>query len=98
MGKVISLGIQKGGCGKTTTTAMVSYQLASRGYKVLAVDFDSQGNLTQFLSQRDPYDFVHKTVFEACKERNPRPYIVPISDNLHCFQQKTSFLNSQAGY
>ncbi|RPK20096.1 MULTISPECIES: ParA family protein [Paenibacillus] len=83
MGKVISLGIQKGGCGKTTTTAMVSYQLASRGYKVLAVDFDSQGNLTQFLSQRDPYDFVHKTVFEACKERNPRPYIVPISDNLH---------------
>ncbi len=83
MGKIISLGIQKGGCGKTTTTAMVSHQLSTRGYKVLAVDFDSQGNLTQFLSQRDPYDFVHKTVFEACKERNPRPYIVEITDNLH---------------
>lgn len=62
---------------------MVSHQLSIRGYKVLAVDFDSQGNLTQFLSQRDPYEFVHKTAFEACKDRDPRGYIVPINDKLH---------------
>jgi ATPases involved in chromosome partitioning len=83
VGKVISFGIQKGGCGKTTCTGMTSYLLAKRGYKVLAVDFDSQGNLTQFLTQKDPYDFVHKTAFEACKERDPRPYIYQISEKLH---------------
>lgn len=83
MGKIISLGIQKGGCGKTTTTAMIASILSRRGSKVLAVDFDSQGNLTQMLTQRDPYDFVHKTSFEACKEQDPRPYIVPVNENLH---------------
>lgn len=83
MGKVISFGIQKGGAGKTTTTAMTAYHLTKKGYKVLAVDFDSQGNLTHFLSQRDPYDFLHRTVFEACKERDPRPYIVELNDKLH---------------
>lgn len=81
--RTISFGIQKGGCGKTTTTGMLSIILSKRGYKVLAVDFDSQGNLTQFLTQRDPYDFVHKTAFEACKERDPRPYIHQITDTLH---------------
>lgn len=83
MGKIISLGIQKGGCGKTTTTGMISHILARRGFKVLAVDFDSQGNLTQFLTQQDPYDFVHKTSFQACKDRDPRPYIHQITDKLH---------------
>lgn len=83
MGKIISLGIQKGGCGKTTCTAMLATLLSRRGFKVLAVDFDSQGNLTQFLSQRSPYDFAHRTTFQAVKEQNPRPYIVELSDNLH---------------
>lgn len=82
MGKIISMGIQKGGSGKTTTTGMVCTILARKGYRVLAVDFDSQGNLTQLLSQRSPYDFVHRTAFEACKDMDPRPYITNISDNL----------------
>lgn len=49
MGVIISFGIQKGGVGKSTTTGISSY-LLSKEYKVLAVDFDSQGNLTQFLT------------------------------------------------
>jgi chromosome partitioning protein len=79
---VISYAIQKGGVGKTTTTALTSY-LLSKEAKVLAIDFDSQGNLTYFLTQRNIYDFTNKTIFQALKEKNPRPYIYNITDNLH---------------
>ena len=82
MGVIISFGIQKGGVGKSTTTGISSY-LLSKEYKVLAVDFDSQGNLTQFLTQKNIYDFTHKTVLEALKKKNPTPYIYKITDSLH---------------
>jgi len=82
MGIVISIGLQKGGVGKTTTTAIAAH-LLSKNSKVLAIDFDPQGNLTQFLTQRNIYDFSNSTIFEACKARNPRPQIVRITDNLH---------------
>lgn len=51
--------------------------------KILAVDFDSQGNLTQFLTQRNIYDFTQRTVLEAVTEKNPLPYIYEINDNLY---------------
>ncbi|MFD1678268.1 ParA family protein [Alicyclobacillus fodiniaquatilis] len=82
MGITISFGLQKGGVGKTTTTAVTSW-LLSQHQKVLAVDFDSQGNLTQFLTRRNIYDFTNNTVLEAVKERNPEPYIYQITDRLH---------------
>jgi len=78
----ISFGIQKGGVGKSTTAGITAF-LLSKDYKVLAVDFDSQGNLTQLLTQRNIYDFSSKTVLEACKEKNPEPYIIELTDSLH---------------
>ncbi|WP_245699913.1 ParA family protein [Paenibacillus glacialis] len=82
MGITISFGIQKGGAGKTTTTAITAFLLDKAGKKVLAVDFDSQGNLTQFLTQRNIYDFTKRTVLEALKEQNVEPYIHHVSENL----------------
>ena len=43
---VMSFCNQKGGVGKSSTTALVSYNLAKMGYKCLTIDFDPQANLT----------------------------------------------------
>lgn len=46
MGKTIAITNQKGGTGKTTVTLNFGACLAAKGYRVLMVDFDPQGNLT----------------------------------------------------
>ena len=80
--KVISFGIQKGGSSKTTTSGVVSY-LLSRQYKVLAIDMDSQGNLTEFLGRKDVAYFSGQTILEAMQNEDVTNYIFEITDNLH---------------
>jgi len=46
MGKIIMIGSQKGGVGKTVTTFNLAYSLQKLGKTVLTIDFDSQANLT----------------------------------------------------
>lgn len=46
MARTISVSNQKGGVGKTTTTAAVAVGLRRKGYRVLAIDLDPQGNLS----------------------------------------------------
>lgn len=51
--QIITLSIQRGGTGKTTTAAALAQAAALDGRKVLAIDLDPQGNFT-FSLKADP--------------------------------------------
>lgn len=53
MAITISFGNQKGGVGKSTTSATTAFLLAEKGYKVLAIDMDSQANMVQMIANKD---------------------------------------------
>jgi chromosome partitioning protein len=56
MSIVIAIANQKGGVGKTTTTRELSACCALRGYQVLTIDCDPQGNLTSSWVDPDVYE------------------------------------------
>lgn len=49
MAEIITIGNQKGGVGKTTTTVNLGDALGREGYRVLVIDTDPQGNTTSVL-------------------------------------------------
>ena len=67
MPRITAFIIQKGGCGKTTTTANTASYLAQQGFRVLAVDMDPQGNLTQHLGYDT--DSLEKTLLNIFLEQ-----------------------------
>src|SRR5260221_2293193 len=77
MATVIAVANQKGGVGKTTTTANLGAALALRGKRVLLVDLDPQGNLTSaFGLEKD----VQHTVAESLLDRRIPLPVVSVSN------------------
>lgn len=50
--QVLTIAVQKGGTGKTTTAATLCYAAVKDRKKVLAIDLDTQGNLSYSLNMR----------------------------------------------
>jgi chromosome partitioning protein len=68
----------KGGTGKTTTTVSIAAGLAARGYRVLLVDTDSQGNVAVSLAQKSEKSLYHVLVMGI----RPQDVVVNVRENL----------------
>jgi chromosome partitioning protein len=71
--KVISIANQKGGVGKTTSTLAMGSMLAERGRRVLIVDLDPQGSLTESLG----IECVGRSMAEVIGLVDPGPLTIP---------------------
>jgi chromosome partitioning protein len=77
MATVIAVANQKGGVGKTTTTANLGAALALRGKHVLLVDLDPQGNLTSSFGLEK---VVQQTIAESLLDRRIPLPVVSVSN------------------
>lgn len=72
--RVIAFANQKGGVAKTTSTLNLGVALMERGFRVLLVDLDPQGNLT--MSQGLNPDALERSMFDVLVHRLPITEII----------------------
>ena len=79
--KVITIANQKGGVAKTTTTASFGFELSKRGFRVLLIDLDPQGDLSYYFNCEADDDT--KTMYDVlCGSESINSIIRNINDNL----------------
>jgi chromosome partitioning protein len=79
---VISIGSQKGGVGKTTTSLALAAGLAQKGKKVLLIDVDYQANSSKVLLPDYQKLDIQDTVYATVLERRPLTIHKTSIDNL----------------
>ncbi|MFD1441668.1 ParA family protein [Lacticaseibacillus hegangensis] len=93
---VLSFANFKGGVGKTSTTALVSWSLAKKGNKVLDIDFDAQANLTSLLlktkSNQSDIITIDSSLMAAINDNKPLDDIkIEITPNLDLIPDAVDF-------
>ena len=78
--KIISIVCQKGGVGKTTSVVNISSLLANKGFKVLIIDLDPQGNVSTYLDKSK--DGINHTISSDLFENKNIGNILNINNNL----------------
>ena len=92
----ITICNRKGGCGKTSVAINLSTSLTKKGFKVLALDFDPQADLTSTLGEYEPDEYREnvKTIYDLLmkkdviltdyivKSKKPGLYIIPSHNDL----------------
>jgi chromosome partitioning protein len=74
LGQVIAFANQKGGVAKTTTTLNLGVAMKEKGFNVLLVDLDPQGNLT--MSQGWNPDEIERSMFDVLVHKLPIEEII----------------------
>lgn len=93
--KTIVIANQKGGVAKTTTSGAVASMLARKGFKVLAIDMDPQGNLTDNSKASQTEDGVYAVLKKeknilSCLQNNGIYDILPASILMASVEQELS--------
>jgi chromosome partitioning protein len=98
---ILAILNQKGGTGKTTTTVNVGSAIAAKGYKVLLIDRDPQGDLSfaQGINeiQHDTSDVLSHNVFidDSLVEKE-KMHILPANIALAKFEMSQIEMNQPA--
>ncbi|MGL5050096.1 MAG: ParA family protein [Fusobacteriaceae bacterium] len=76
--KKIVIANNKGGVAKTTSVMNLVGYFSRKKYKVLAIDLDPQGNLTDSLGIN--LEDLPTTGYDAMREKNLEPYLISINE------------------
>lgn len=78
--KKIVIANNKGGVAKTTSVFNLIGYFAKEGYRVLAIDLDPQGNLTDSFGVN--IDELEKTAYDGLKEKDFEKTLIKINENI----------------